>query len=310
MRLALFGIIAIVLVGGLATTAAAQGAANERDLTRRMQDMRGLEPYSKMRSQKDRRERARELETLLPPALDQAAKERQHRMRMPLTRDVERYKDFFADGKKTGIFRIVPDFDCVSKNVVKVGSECKGFVPETSDFSFRLVAYTNRIYHDIAFDHDALISDSFFSQGILTSLGDVPIEKVDLESEGLTYLREFKPDDSIESAKKTARKIELGMDTDGFHYASSVSPSENTTYALRSIAYGYGGSPLVLTSDSTMTEIKFKSFEMDSRDDVIVVFRIVRKEVDGGLTVVWKELSRKVAPKLKFAKGQPLKDFK
>ena len=306
MKYALLGTMAVVFVSGMAISAFAQTAAIERDLVRRMQDMRALESYSRRRSEKDRRE----MESMNPPGLDKKAKERVRTMRMLDTRDFEQYKTLLASEKKAGIFRLFPDFDCVSRNLVNIGSECRDFVPESSDFSFRSVAYTSRFYHDLGFDRTELVSDSFFSQGILVPLGDVPIEKVDLELAELKYLTEIQPDVLIPNAKKTSRNIGRGVDAGGFHYSTSVIPYENTTYALRNIAYGISGSLPSLKPDSTMTEIKFKSLEMDSRDDVIVAFRIVRKDTDGGLTIVWKELSRREAPKLKFAKGEVLADFK
>ena len=306
MKYALFGMIALMFASGMSVSGSAQTAANEKDLLRRMQDMRALDSYTHRRSEKDRRE----MESMNPPGLDKKAKDRIRMMRMLDTRDVEQYKAFLTEGKKTGIFRIFPDFDCVSKNLVNIGSECSGFVPETSDFSFRSIAYTNRLYHDIAFDRTDLISDSFFSQGILVSIGDVPIEKVTLGLAELKYLVGFKPDVLVASAKQTAHSLDAGVDSDGFHYSSSVIPSANTTYAVRNIAYRFAGSLAPISPDSTFTEIKFKSLEMDSRDDVIVAFRIVRKDVDSGLTIVWKELSRREAPKLKFGKGELLADFK
>lgn len=304
-----FAFIGIALFGcfvGTAIGVSSQSAANERDLLRRMQDMRALESYSRRRSEKDRRQ----LEAMNPPELDKKSKDRVRKMRMLDTRDVERYRAFLSDPKKAGIFRIFPDFDCRSKNVVNIGPECAEFVPETSDFSFRAIAYTNRLYHDIGFDRTQLISDSFFSQGILVSLGDVPVENADLQFPAIKYLLDIKPDAMVANAKKTSDMFDRGVDSGGFYYSSRVIPTEKTTYALRSIAYQHAGSLPSLRPDSTLTEIKFKSLEMDSRDDVIVVFRIVRKDTDGGLTIVWKELSRKDGPKLKFAKDEVLADFK
>ncbi len=305
MKYAFFAVAALGFASCLPVCGVAQSAAIEKDLQRRMQDMRALESYSRRRSEKDRRE----MEAMNPPGLDKNARERVRKMRMLDTRDVDRYKAFLT-AAKTGIFKIFPNFDCVSKTVVNIGGECAGYVPETSDFSFRSVAYTNRLYHDIGFERTGIISDSFFSQGILISLGDVPIEKVALELAEMKYLLGFKPDALVANAKQTSHSLYTGVDSNGFHYSSSVTPSENTTYVLRNIAYRFSNSLAPLSPDSTLTEIKFKSLELDARDDVIVVFRIIRKDDDGGLTIVWKELGRKEGPKLKFGKGEAITDFK
>lgn len=304
MKFAFLTLVAAGLAGGLPIFGLSQSSV-EKDLQRRMQDMRALDSYARRRSEKDRRD----LESVAPPELDKKAKERVRQMRMLDARDVERYKAFLKD-KKTGIFRIFPDFDCVSKTLVKLGGECSGFVPESSDFSFRSVAYTNRLYHDIGFNRTEIVSDSFFSQGILVSLGDVPIEKVDADLAEMKYLVAFKPDVLAAEARRTFQKIDGGFDSDGVHYSSRITPSENTTYLLRNIAYRSSISLPPLSEDSTFTEIKFKSLEVDQRDDIIVAFRIIRKSEDGGLTIVWKELMRKDAPKLKFGKGEAQYDFK
>jgi hypothetical protein len=57
------------------------------------------------------------------------------------------------------------------------------------------------------------------------------------------------------------------------------------------------------------TELKFLGLAKDDRDDIIVTFRIVRKEADGNVTIVWKELNRKETPKLKFGKGESMTDI-
>ncbi len=57
-------------------------------------------------------------------------------------------------------------------------------------------------------------------------------------------------------------------------------------------------------------ELRFHTLSLDKRADVIIVFRIVRKAEDGTLTIVWKELDRKEAPKIKFPKGEKFADFK
>ena len=43
----------------------------------------------------------------------------------------------------------------------------------------------------------------------------------------------------------------------------------------------------------------------DKRNDVTVVFRVVEKDANGDLTILWKEISRKNSPEIKLdAKGK------
>jgi hypothetical protein len=68
--------------------------------------------------------------------------------------------------------------------------------------------------------------------------------------------------------------------------------ADNTTYALRSIAY----QGTIMRSIQTLT---YNELDVDKRRDVIVVFRVVKRDADGSVTILWKELSNKNAPKLK-----------
>lgn len=288
----------------------ASRSRNEADLERRMQDMGALEPYAARRSEKDRSDKdRRDIGALNPPELDKKTKERVREMRMFDTRDIERYKNFLV-GKETGIFKLFPNLDCVSDNVVSVRPACAGFVPETSDFSFRSVAYTTVLYHDLGYLRNELVSDSFFSQGVIVSIGDVPIERASLDLPGAKFLVDLKPDASIGEAEQNHQKFSFGTKMDGFDYSNRVVPSENTTYLIRNIAYRLSNSLGPIKPNSPLIELKFKSLDLDSRADVVVAFRIIRKDQYDGLTIVWKQLSRTDAPKLKFGKTEPLVDFK
>lgn len=59
-----------------------------------------------------------------------------------------------------------------------------------------------------------------------------------------------------------------------------------------------------------MNEMMFLSLAVDKRLDVILVFRILNRDEYGGLTIVWKELSRSDAAKLRFGKNQSMRDFR
>lgn len=286
----------------------AQRAARERaaqpeaDLSRRMNDMRALE--SSMKNMPER-----EFSSIIKPQLDQKTRERVRQSRKVNPEDTEKYKKLVAkDG--TGIFRLFPNFDCDTQTLIRVDGECTGFVPESSDFSFRAKMYSDPKYHDIGFEHDQLVSDAFFSQGILVSLGDVPLDKVTLTDAGLSFLTHFQTAASPAEAKNVAAKLKEGVNAGEFTYSSHVKANDNTTYALRMIAYQFGNSLPPPSPRSTMLELKFLSLSYDERYDTVVAFRIVRREQDGSVTIIWKELGRRDAPKLKFAKGEEPYDFK
>lgn len=304
-RTAVFIIVGIVLSGGVFAQSNTPNARNEADLVRRMQDMRALESYSRRRSERDKRD----TEAFDPPVLDKKTKERIRQMRLFDSRDIERYSKFLA-GPNTGIVKLFPYFECVADKVIRVDGDCKSFVPESSDFSFRTVTYTNHLYHDIGYQRSGLVTDAFFSQGMITTLGDLPIETVDQNTTGVSFLLNYVPETRAETARRSLKAFDKGLTVGGARYSRSAEPVENMTYALRVIAYKVGNSLPPITHSSTMLDVKLKSLEMDTRDDIIVVFKIVRVDADRGLTIVWKELDRREAPKIRFAKGETMTDFK
>ena len=280
-------------------------SATERDLMRRMQDVRALEGYARRKSEKDAKEAA---EILQPPELSKKAKDRIRQLRIPSGADFEQYHKFLEQ-KQTGIIKIFPSYDCLSKNVIRLDGDCTKFVPDSSDFSFREMSYVHPLYHDVGFARGELISDAFFAQGIIASLGDIPIADVTIDTPGVDFLASYQTDTTFEAARKTAKTFRTGMGGN-FRYSSHVDALPNTTYAFRIIAYDLANSLPPLSEERTLPELKFLSLSQDKREDLTAVFRIIRIDDLGGLTIVWKELRRVPAPKLRFGKGQALTDFK
>jgi hypothetical protein len=107
------------------------------------------------------------------------------------------------------------------------------------------------------------------SLGVLVNLGDVPLEDITAESDGVSGLTNIvAPADDLE-ATALSRRNRAGFDMDRFRYGSALPADVNTTYALRSTS--------------------------NKRADVLVCFRVVRVSSDGGLTLLWRKL--KVYPR-------------
>ena len=243
------------------------------------------------------------------PTIDKETSERIRLARRVDAADYSRYSEFLK-AEKTGIFKLFPDYDCVVKNVIRIDGDCKNFVMASSSFSFRNLGYAHPYYSDLVFNQGEILSNAFFSQGIIVSLGDVPIGDVTLSRDGLKFIFDLPPASDPGHARQTAVGFKAGLEDNGFKYSSSVRPAENTTYALRSIAYNVANSLPAVTEMTSLNELRFHTLSLDKRGDVIIVFRIVRKGADGSLTIVWKELDRKEAPKIKFSKGEKFVDFK
>jgi hypothetical protein len=243
------------------------------------------------------------------PTIDKETSELIRLARRVDAADFSRYSEFLK-ADKTGMFKLFPDYDCVDKNVVRVDGDCKNFVMASSSFSFRNLGYAHPYYSDLGFNRGEIGSNGFFSQGIIVSLGDVRIEDVIPSRDGLKFIFDLPPASDPGEARKMSTRVKAGIENDGFTYSSAVTPAENTTYVLRSIAYNVANSLPAVTETTSMNELRFHTLAIDKRADVIIVFRIVRKGADGSLTIVWKELDRKEAPKIKFSKGDKFVDFK
>lgn len=306
--LALSLLISCTLVGGAQVGPVSdrqqelQRQRNEAALERRMNDMRSLE-------QRLRAVNQRPIRMPLEPEFTKHEKERIKRLRQIDPVDLDKYKTFLnQDG--TGIFKLFPDLHCWSKNVVRISKDCERFVPITSSFTFRGNEYIDPNYHDIYFEEGKIFSRSFFMQGIFGIIGDEPIESVTLAHAAAKFLGELPAATNPNDALQHAKRFRSGVEVSGHRFVDTITPAENTTYVFRTIAYKLENSLKPLSNETTSEEKMFLSLAFDKRQDMIVVFRILRRDDLDGLTIVWRELDRKDAAKIKFGKNQVLRDFR
>ena len=108
--------------------------------------------------------------------------------------------------------------------------------------------------------------------GMLTMLGDVPLDQVSEEDPRTQFLKSYRPPAPEHLARAEARRFRLrgGVTLDGLNYQSRQPAFENWTYLLRSISYG--------------------------RSDVLVAFRVVRKDGNGSMIIAWKLLKQYRVP--------------
>jgi hypothetical protein len=122
--------------------------------------------------------------------------------------------------------------------------------------------------------------------GMLTNLGDVSLEDISLEDWRAEFISEYEPARSERQARAEAGRfsairaraehgrtaINSGVTVNGMVYSRSLPVEENNSYLLRSIVY--------------------------DRSDVLVAFRVVRKDSDGSVIIAWKLLKEYSAPRL------------
>ncbi len=103
--------------------------------------------------------------------------------------------------------------------------------------------------------------------GMITNLGDLPIESINAEHASLEFLLKYRPPRPEPQARCEYRRFGAGVvEADGRLYKRSLPIKTGATYLLRSIVY--------------------------DRYDVLVALQVVRQESDGSVTIAWKLLKK------------------
>jgi len=214
---------------------------------------------------------------------------------------VDKYAIFLRQSN-VGIIKLNADSSCVESPEILVAKEnCLQYTMPGAGtaYSFRVESYRLPRLADLVLSKDVLKTDGVLQQGIMVNLGDIPLENISLQTKGLKYLLDVKPVSDIESFLKLDRELSKGIEADGFLYRLGFYAKEQSTFALRSIAYK--GKFFRSIKGVTYNELDF-----DKRKDIVVVFRVVEKEKNGNISILWKVLSNSNAPALKMepAKGK------
>ena len=245
------------------------------------------------------------------PVLSGADRRRIEALRAPNPDDLAKYEDFLGR-KGTGIFRLFPDFACESKSLVRVDGDCANQVSGASSHSFR----GRTTSHDLRFQGGDLIAEGFFSLPMMVSLGNTDLQNVTLASDGVRFLTAYEPASMFEAVKEEYSLFRNGQKAGDFVYINRIKPVDDHTYAIRIIAYDIGntvGKRLRrdhLTGKNPQKTRMFSMLRYDNRKDMIIAFRVIRRDDDGNISILWKELSKKSAPKIVFDDRQEFSDFK
>jgi len=258
------------------------------DLNRRSEQLRNTEKFP-VRTNEERRIYQQKIK----PLYRKATKD-ERRFMYPSDNDLANYSGYLKS-KRKGIIKLVADVGCAKNSKIVVASpKCEGYtMPGAgSAYSFRFGSY--RIHHlsDINLKNNTFQALGVLTHGILVNLGDVPIEGVNLKSNGMKYVTKFKPVRNMAGAAKFANKLTKGVKEGGFLYASVLPVKPNSTYVLRSVAYRG-------IVERKIGGILFNEFDFDKRKDMIIAFRVVSFSPDKDATIVWKRLKSKGSPRIK-----------
>jgi hypothetical protein len=155
-------------------------------------------------------------------------------------------------------------------------------------YSFANVTHSYAYGSDISLNSGSLPVGSVFGYGLLTNLGDVPLEDVALADSHTRFIATYRPAVTALEARAETLRFQEGVTIDSMRYQERLPVEVNATYLLRSINYSK-------SVFSTPTSVR--SFD-GRRTDVLVVFRVIRKETDGSVIMAWRLLKKYSAPKL------------
>jgi hypothetical protein len=187
----------------------------------------------------------------------------------PAAEDREAYAQFLGQ-PNTGLIRLLPreSFGDVPNKPSKLTIRGGG-----AYYSFA------RLTHEYGYGSDIELSQGTLSvgfagadYGMLIKLEGANVEDISTELPGITFLANYNAVASEPDARIEQHRFGGGTVIDGVSYKERLQAEVGATYILRSIVFG------------------------DS--DVLVAFKVVRKDTDGSLILAWKLLKKFPKPQL------------
>lgn len=136
-----------------------------------------------------------------------------------------------------------------------------------------------RLTHEYGYGSDIELASGYLSvgfaganYGLMIDLGDVSLDEITSDYPGARSLADYAAAKDEPQARVEQRQVQVGRILDGATYKERLPVKTGTTFLLRSINY-----------DST---------------DVLVAFRVVRKDTDGSVIIAWRLLKQYPTPKL------------
>jgi hypothetical protein len=173
----------------------------------------------------------------------------------------------------TGMTRLLPFFDA-DPRVLDIKGTCLDGMPQIPGrgmfYSFKSENHEARAYSDLTLNSNEFrVGFANNAVGTITTLGDVPLDNLTLQSSAVAPLLLLAPAKTFDEMV-TIYERSRALLASGHHAYGTASPAQpNMTYVMRSTTYKPNGR---------------------KHSDVIVAFRVTRQDADGSVTILWKHL--------------------
>ncbi|MEO7507311.1 MAG: hypothetical protein ABIZ95_08770 [Pyrinomonadaceae bacterium] len=167
----------------------------------------------------------------------------------------------FTQGSESGVIRLMPRGNPPLVSSIREGGAYYSFTDRSHEYGAGSA---------IALENDHFLTGFAGANfGFLKMIGDVRLEALTTESESVRALVNFVPPQSEAGARVEQGKFHARSDA---LYVDRLEAKVDQTYVVRSVSYGHS--------------------------DTMTAFRVVRKDTDGSLIMVWKMLRRYPVPQL------------
>lgn len=190
----------------------------------------------------------------------------------PSAEDRAAHADFLRQSE-TGLIRLLPR-DVYESESYKNNKKTLTMRGGGSYYSFALRTHEYGYGTDIGLDSGQLRAGfAGFNFGIMTNLGNVPFEEITLDNPIANFVSTYSAPVTEPEVRSEQGRFQRGATVGETVYRSSLPVEVNSTYLVRSIDYY-------------------------SKENVLVAFRVVRKDVDGSIIIVWKILKKYPQPEV------------
>jgi hypothetical protein len=177
--------------------------------------------------------------------------------------------------KDTALVRLLPreEYDQKNRLTIRGGGAFYSFAKLTHEYGYG---------SDIFLERGILtVASAGAGYGMLANLGDIPLASITLDTPSVRVLVLHTPASSVSKARVEQHRTGEGVLIEDLLYKRYMPAVVDSTYILRSIDY--------------------------SHSDVLVAFRVVRKDADGSLIIAWKMLKKFDVPE---AERDDIKEMK